>query len=83
MELIGRVSGESALRGEVSLPRYIKESSIVEAEDEFNFPNRGDSCSVYIATKSNAMYRWDEIESKYYCIGRDYTEIESILGGNA
>lgn len=39
---------------------------------------------VYMIKEENASYRWDEENSKYYCIGRDYNEIEIIIcGGNA
>ena len=50
----------------------------------FDFPNRGDADSLYISTKDNSCYRWDGENSKYFCVGRDYEEIEVIIcGGSA
>lgn len=46
-------------------------------------PNRGSSDSVYFVKDENSTYRWDEDESKYYCVGRDYENIKIISGGNA
>lgn len=56
---------------------------ICNGKDIFDFPNRGNVHTLYIATEENACYRWDETNSKYFCIGRDYSEIEIIDGGNA
>jgi hypothetical protein len=47
----------------------------------YEFPNRGVASTLYITSDENAAYRWDETGSKYFCIGRDYKEIENILGG--
>ena len=50
----------------------------------FDFPNRGSSEGLYISKNDNSCYRWDEVGSKYFCIGRDYEEIEVIIcGGSA
>ena len=56
---------------------------IFNGKDIFSFPNRGNVYTLYVATEENASYRWDEANSKYFCIGRDYNEIETIDGGNA
>lgn len=47
-----------------------------------DFPTLGDSNHMYLAINENAVYRWDEKKLKYYCVGRDYTEIEIINGGD-
>ena len=49
-----------------------------------DLPNRGSSSTVYFVASEDACYRWDEEYSKYFCVGRDYNEIEVIIcGGNA
>lgn len=59
-------------------------SATVEVSTRSELPNRGVSSTVYIVTGENATYRWDEENSKFYCIGRDYEELEIIIcGGNA
>ena len=50
---------------------------------KYAFPNRGNSAVVYIDTKENASYRWDEESGTYVCIGTDYHQIKIINGGNA
>ena len=50
----------------------------------FDFPNRGKANILYISREDNSSYRWDEENSKYFCVGRDYEEIEVIIcGGSA
>ena len=50
----------------------------------YDFPNRGRSDTLYVSKNDNSCYRWDEVDSKYFCIGRDYEEIEVIIcGGSA
>lgn len=37
----------------------------------------------FVATKENEIYRWDDTDKKYFCIGSDYNSIQIINGGNA
>nr|DAW16599.1 MAG TPA: hypothetical protein [Caudoviricetes sp.] len=46
-----------------------------------DFPVVGDENKVYIARDENAVYRYNADDLYYYCIGRDYAEIEFINGG--
>lgn len=58
-----------------------KESSeeIIVSKDSFlNFPVTGNSDCLYIDTTTNKAYRWSEDETKYYCIGSDWTGIQLI-----
>lgn len=56
----------------------------VQVNTRAELPNRGVASTVYIVADENASYRWDEANSKYFCIGRDYEELEIIIcGGNA
>ncbi len=57
------------------ITKFIQYNSIYE------FPNRGDLGILYVDSRENATYRWDETASKYYCVGRDYQEIDRISGG--
>lgn len=49
----------------------------------YDLPNRGEEDRLYVVLEENASYRWCEEDLKYYCVGRDYTEINTISGGNA
>lgn len=57
--------------------------AVVKVETRFELPNKGKSNSVYLVANENAVYRWDEDNLKYFCVGRDYQEIECICGGDA
>ena len=46
-------------------------------------PNVGNSKCLYIATKENKIYIWNEEIQKYHIIGSDYNEISVINGGGA
>ena len=80
--LTGTLSGESAVSGKTSAG-VVDNTKILQFASIYEFPNRGDTGKIYIATSENASYRWDEAASKYYCVGRDYQEIDTISGGTA
>lgn len=56
---------------------------IISEESYLNFPSIGNENQIYIDTTDNATYRWDDASLKYYCIGRDYKQVEIINGGGA
>lgn len=60
----------------------ISTNKIYEFTSVYEFPTLGEIRSVYIDKTNNAPYRWDDNLLKYYCIGRDYNEID-IIDGNA
>jgi hypothetical protein len=60
----------------------LKSQVMKQYETIYEFPKIGDSGTVYVTTIDNSTYRWDKEKLKYYCIGRDYTAIELISGGN-
>lgn len=80
--LAGTISGQSALSGAIGAA-VVDNTKILQFSSIYEFPNRGDTGKIYIDTSENATYRWDEAASKYYCVGRDYTEIDTISGGAA
>lgn len=49
----------------------------------YEFPNVGQVGILYIDTSENRMYRWDDTDLKYYCVGSDWSQINCISGGNA
>lgn len=49
----------------------------------YDFPNIGKENMVYIATEENRIYRWSSADTKYFCVGADYSEISIIEGGDA
>jgi len=81
-DLVGTLSGGSTLAGSISAG-VVDNTKILQCSSIYEFPNRGDTGKIYIDQSENATYRWDESGSKYYCVGRDYTEIGTITGGTA
>lgn len=53
------------------------------ATNYLEFPSIGNIKQIYIDTENNALYRWDGTATKYFCVGRDYNEIQIINGGGA
>ncbi len=49
----------------------------------YDFPTVGEPHVLYVDTSDDATYRWDADNLKYYCVGRDFTNIQVIDGGNA
>lgn len=83
MELKGKITTQGSLKASMSTS-FVDKSTVHTYGSLFDFPNRGNSDSLYISRDDNATYRWDEANSKYFCVGRDYEEIEIIVcGGNA
>ena len=78
--LTGKISGENTLSGKLST--QIKDvTEIMQYGSIYEFPNRGVVSTLYITSDENAAYRWDLSNNRYYCIGRNYQEIEEINGG--
>lgn len=56
---------------------------VVQMDSVTSFPLTGNENLIYIDKSENATYRWDNEGLKYYCIGRDYKQVEIINGGSA
>ena len=67
------------------LKKYIKDSSdIVKPYSSiYEFPGIGKEKILYIDLSTDTLYRWDDINVKYYCIGSDYNNIKVINGGDS
>ena len=50
---------------------------------KFSLPTTGEEGVIYCVTDENAQYRWDAFSRQYFCIGRDYKEIQVLHGGQA
>lgn len=61
----------------------VMNNTIVTVESIYHLPVVGKPDAVYIVKNENATYRWDDVNLKYYCVGRDYTELSEIKGGLA
>ena len=61
----------------------IQLNAIVSKNTYLDFPLVGDKNSVYIDVTANEVYRYDDENLRYYCIGTDYHNIEVINGGNS
>lgn len=67
-----------------SIPSTVLGSEIIcEKDSIYEFPNIGQANVLYIDKEDNGLYRWDTVHRKYYCVGRDYTQIKVIDGGSA
>ena len=75
--ILWRYSGEW-----IQITTYPAEIIYID-ESYLNFPPVGKPNQMYIDITENAIYRWDDEETKYFCIGRDYNNIQLINGGNA
>ena len=93
-KLIGKLSGKSNLSGSLTPKQtmegqlrdgvYIEIADSVQTYDSpFNFPNIGKINTIYISESENMVYRWDENDLRYYCVGGDYNDIKIIDGGVA
>ena len=56
---------------------------IVEVKTQSELPPTGAINMIYVVSDENATYRWDDINLLYYCVGRDYKEVQILYGGNA
>lgn len=67
------------------LKKYIDESSnvIKKYNSIYEFPGVGEEGILYLNTSTNSIYRWDDDNIKYYCVGSDYNNIEIINGGSS
>lgn len=59
--------------------------AVVAVDTTSKLPSIGKENIVYIVKEENAMYRWATIDNSthWYCVGRDYKEIQKICGGDA
>lgn len=68
----------------VEMLKYIEtQSSVLEYPSSLQFPTIGKEGKIYVDIKNNQSYRWDDENLKYYCIGGNYNDIETINGGGA
>ncbi len=61
----------------------LNESPVITKDTIYSFPTVGDTYHIYIASKTNKTYRWDDENTKYYCIGSNYEEINLINCGDS
>lgn len=73
----GRITPRGKVRGDINAANrvYVKE---LRFANHYEFPSIGDSECLYIAKDENAIYRYDDGDRAYYCVGRDYKQIEAI-----
>lgn len=91
-KIIGKINGSQSVAGKLSGDQQIGANlnvgmlavkTVFQYETKFDFPTLGDANALYVAKSENAAYRWNDTDLHYYCVGRDYTEIELINGGSA
>jgi len=66
---------------EVQMASMLVRLDIITKDSYLEFPTVGKVDALYVDAAENSIYRWDDTNLKYYCIGRDYKEIEVIKGG--
>lgn len=52
-------------------------------DTKLDLPVVGDESFLYMITDEFASYIWSDTTNLYYCVGRDFNEINIINGGNA
>ena len=79
----GSLTAYAELTGSIgSGVEKVNVSKTLQAETRHELPITGESDAVYFVVEENAVYRWDAANLKYFCCGRDYSEIEVINGGD-
>ena len=58
-------------------------NAVLQYDSYYDFPTVGEPHILYIDISEEASYRWDAEKLKYYCVGRDYTNVLVIDGGTA
>lgn len=83
--LIGKLTSSGSVSGKVSAGQGAAGpgDNVQTFNTYLDFPKIGKVNVIYIDVADNASYRWNDADLNYYCIGRDYTEIDLINGGNA
>ena len=56
------------------------EETLQEFDSLADFPVTGKENVIYIDKTNNAIYRWDDKEVKFYCIGSDFNNVGVIDG---
>lgn len=75
----GNIGNNGAVNGDIQKAEniYVKET---EFNNRYEFPSIGKDNIIYVAKDENKIYRFNEDNLTYYCIGSDYNEIEVIQG---
>lgn len=58
-------------------------AQVVTMASYLEFPSIGSESVIYIDKEANKTYRWDDSDLKYYVIGSNYNDIETIDAGGA
>lgn len=66
------------------IKKYISDQNPIRPYASYTlFPSIGDQHSIYVDTSTNAIYRWDDANIKYYCLAFDPDKEYVMQGGNA
>lgn len=65
------------------IDRMLGEMCVLLKSTYFDFPNVGENNVLYVDESDSATYVWNEENATYTCIGRDFTNINIIDGGDA
>ena len=67
-----------------SLLNIINEKGEIEIYNSIDeLPTTGKENILYICEVENKIYRWDDTNIKYYCVGSNYDEIKEIYCGGS
>ena len=79
----GTLTANAELAGSIgSGVEKVNISKTLQVKTRYELPTTGEGDAVYFVVDENAVYRWDAANLKYFCCGRDYSEIEVINGGD-
>lgn len=66
------------------IKKYISDNNPIRPYASYTlFPTIGDQHAIYVDTTTNAIYRWDDNNIKYYCLAFDPDKEYIMQGGNA
>ena len=57
--------------------------TVLEYTSSLQFPTVGKTKTIYVDITASKIYRWDDDNIKYYCIGSDYNNINLINCGDS
>lgn len=68
---------------EQSIEEITNNPKVITALSKLNFPTVGNVDTLYVAQDEDATYRWNDNPAMYYCVGRNYENIDTINGGGS
>lgn len=78
----GSVSGKASVTATANPTKFLKTSSVFNAQTHYDFPSVGDVNVIYKAESERRIYQWNPTELKYEILS-EVPEYDLIHGGTA